>query len=161
MSRCQTTGSFAHRPGWTIVGPALLTVLLAVGALAGSACDASHPVMYENRTHGTIMILQNGVVDFTLGPFETRTFELFEFRGSITFEARDESGRVIYSEALTREEIKRRGWKILITEAAPTGGSPTSAATSAAALGSAADPQNVQNVITYLPRGIAQLRTCR
>jgi len=90
--------------------------------------------MYENHTHGTVTILQNGVVDFTLGPFETRTFELFEFRDSITFEARDESGRVIYSEALTREEIKRRGWKIVITEPAPTGGSPTPGANDPASL---------------------------
>jgi hypothetical protein len=36
---------------------------------------------------------------------------------------------VIYSEALTWEDLKRMGWKIIITEAALTGGSPTPAAT--------------------------------
>lgn len=90
------------------------------------ACDPGHGVTFENRTSHTVRVFRHGTLELTLGPFEENDdFGLLEFAGADTFEARAENGRVIYSERLTWDELKRRGWKIVITETAPTGSSPT------------------------------------
>ena len=71
---------------------------------------------YENQTDHTVTVFRDGAVGPTLGPFEERESGLFDFDGAITFRAKDENGRVVYSETLTWEELKKRGWKIVITE---------------------------------------------
>jgi len=66
-------------------------------------------------------VFRHGTLELTLGPFEENDdFGLLEFAGTDTFEARDENGRVIYSETLTWEDLKQRGWKIVITENVPS-----------------------------------------
>ncbi len=104
----------------------LLALLVAASLLGGAtACDPGHSVEYQNRTDKRLEVLINGRPEVTLGPFEKQNLDLLEFRGTQDFEARDEDGRVVYFETFTWAQLKKRGWKIVITEAAPTGGSPT------------------------------------
>ena len=120
--------------------PATLCAAVLLAALGG-ACDPGHGVTFENRTSHTVEVFRRDTLELTLEPFEKNDdFGLLQFGGAETFEARDENGRVIYSERLTWDDLKRRGWKITITEAAPTGGSPTPAATAPAATAPASPP---------------------
>ena len=100
-------------------------LLLTLLAFYSMACDPGHPVTYDNRTDQPVEIFVNGFFDGALAPMEKKTFDKIEF-GTATFEARDFSGRVLYSETLTWDELKDAGWRIVITdEGGGTSPSPT------------------------------------
>ena len=149
---------------WRADGLSAVCILVISIIVSGSAigCEYGPDVTWVNQTDENIVIYLSDELSSDLGthlpPQSTKT----EFLGDDLWKGlvvvRDEQGNVLYRQELTWDEFKAIGYRFVITEDML---SPTSAATSAAALGSAADPQNVQNVITYLPRGIAQLRTCR
>ena len=80
------------------------------------ACDPGHTVTFENRTSHTVTVFRGGARDFVLKPSEKAGYTILEFAGPMTFEARDESGKVIYSQTLTWEELKAQDWRIVITE---------------------------------------------
>jgi hypothetical protein len=90
-----------------------------IGLAAALACDPGHSVTYENRTGHTLTVFWNGVRDFSLEPEEKRTYDKLQIFKSEAFEARDEAGRVVYSESLTWDELKKRKWRIVITENIP------------------------------------------
>jgi len=113
-----------HKPVGAAPASAATLLVLALAAFFSSACDPGHAVTYDNRTDGAITILIDGQVEASLRSMEKKTFGLIEFSHA-TFEARDATGRVLYRETLTWAELKERGWKIIITEAAQSGGSPT------------------------------------
>lgn len=99
-----------------VVGRNLCIFLLVVsGAFVVTACDPGHNVTYENTTDQVVSVFVNGAFDFTLGPSEKKEFLVFKFREE-TLEAKDEVGRVIYSETFTWEELKEAGWQIVITQ---------------------------------------------
>jgi hypothetical protein len=80
------------------------------------ACDPGHTVTFENRTSHTVTVFRGGARDFVLKPSEKAGYTILEFAGSMAFEARNESGKVIYSETLTWEELKAQDWRIVITQ---------------------------------------------
>jgi hypothetical protein len=98
---------------------AAVLVAVVVGA-ATTACDPGHTVTYENQTSRTVTVFLHGNPEVTLGPFENKDGGILEFVRPTTFEAKDESGNVIYSATLTWEDLKQRGWKIVITENVPS-----------------------------------------
>jgi hypothetical protein len=110
-------------------GPLLASLaglfLAVVIAAAGTGCDPGHTLTYRNDTGKTVTVSSASTEIVTLRPQEEKKFSTLEFVGEEIFEVRDENGRVIYSETLTWDDLKRMGWKIVITEPTPTGGSPT------------------------------------
>lgn len=80
------------------------------------ACDPGHTVTFENRTSHTVTVFRGGARDFVLKPSEKAGCTILEFAGPMTLEARDDSGKVIYSETLTWEELKAQDWRTVITE---------------------------------------------
>jgi hypothetical protein len=97
----------------------ILAVVIGTGLIG---CDAGHTVTYENQTTHSITLFQNGTRDFAMNPMEKKDSGVLEFTGAVTFEARDEHSKPIYSEALTWDQLKQRGWRIVISETAQTGG---------------------------------------
>jgi len=93
-------------------------LVLVLTALPTTACDPGHAVTYDNRMDIAITILLDGQVEASLEPMQRKTLDLIEFDNA-TFEARDSAGTVLYRETLTWAELKQRGWKIVITGAAP------------------------------------------
>ena len=132
MSVCERRSSCTPHAGGRALGGLAGLLLAFVVAVSGMGCEPGRGVTYENRTNHTVTVFRDGVRDFVLKPSEKQHYSEFKFTGSSAFEARDEIGRVVYSETLTWDELKRRGWKIVITEAAPTGGSPAPAETAPA-----------------------------
>jgi hypothetical protein len=90
-----------------------IILALTVGAAAG--CDPGHGVTYDNRTGQRVTVFQDGVREFVLEVSERKTYTEFLFSGSSLFEAKDDKGTVLYSELLTWDELKERGWEIVIT----------------------------------------------
>ena len=105
------------------LGLVLIASGLAATVALGSACDPLQSVTFENRTNHTVTVFERGVEFVTLAPSEEKDFDSGEFIEE-TSEAKDEGGRVIYSETLTWEELRERDWRIVITESTPDG-SPT------------------------------------
>ena len=102
---------------WFLGGfPSSAAVLCFVAAAAffATACDPSHGVTYENRMGFSAVVLINGRSEASLKPMEEKTFDLIKYDGESTFEAKDESGDVVFSERLTWEELRQRSWRIVI-----------------------------------------------
>jgi hypothetical protein len=110
-------------------GSLFLFLLLGLIATGLVACDPGHRVTYENRTNARITVFRDQIEVVALEPSQKREFSTLEFVGTRAFEARDENGRVIYSEALTWMDLKARDWKIIIAEAAQPGRSPAATKT--------------------------------
>ncbi len=102
---------------WACVAVAVLGVWSSAALLLLSlACDPGHTLTYRNDTRQTVTVSSDATEIVTLRPQEEKRFSTLEFVGEETFEARDEAGSVVYSETVTWEELKRRGWVIVITE---------------------------------------------
>jgi len=63
-----------------------------------------------------VTVFRGGARDFVLKPSEKAGYTILEFAGSMAFEARNESGKVIYSETLTWDELKAQGFRFVITQ---------------------------------------------
>jgi len=114
---------------WCLEGRQLCTrlffaVFTVVVAFLLTGCDPGHTLTYRNDSAQTVTVSRDTTEIVVLGPHEQRRFSTLEFVGEETFEARDESGQVIYSETLTWDDLKRRGWTIVITESALAPASP-------------------------------------
>ena len=123
----------AWRRGPLVASLAGLFLAVAIAA-AGTGCDPGHTLTYRNDTRQTVTVSSASTEIVTLRPQEEQKCSTLEFAGEEIFEVRDENGRVIYSETLTWDDLKRMGWKIVITEAALTPGSPTPGANDPASL---------------------------
>lgn len=97
---------------WVWLGTSSLAALL----LLSLACDPVQAVTYENETDRTVTVFRDDTLIVTLEPSEKKKFSTLEFVEPRTFEAKDQSGRVIYSETLTWDELKAQGWRIVIEE---------------------------------------------
>ena len=116
-----------RRVGATYILPRILvTLILAIFGLAALACDPGHNVTYENRTASSLTIYVSGARDVSIKPFAKETSDLLRFPNSKTIEAKDETGAVVFSKTLTWDDLRRQGWKVIITEeAVPVNPAPT------------------------------------
>lgn len=103
----------------------LLFLFFAAIASVSTGCDPGHRIAYDNQTSQTVTVFRDHTRIATLAPSEKKEFSTLEFSGARTFEAREQSGKIIYSEELTWEELKERGWKIVITGTRSPVSSPT------------------------------------
>lgn len=94
------------------VKSALIAALVTSTIIFG-ACDPTQTLTYENETPTPVQVFKNGVRITNLKPQESKEFGSFVSRIN-TFEARDELGRLVYRETLTREELEDRDWTITI-----------------------------------------------
>lgn len=98
-----------------------LKVVLLAAVLVGTfvpmmGCDPGAEVTYRNETPSTVSVFSNALLETTLAPGEEQTFSVITYEGSRTYSARDESGRVLFREEYTWEDLKRMDWEIVITE---------------------------------------------
>lgn len=90
-------------------------ILAFTVGLAATGCDSGHAITYENRTGQRVTVFRDGVRALVLEVSEREAYDLFLFSGSMLFEARGDEGTVLFSEMLTWDELKERGWEIVIT----------------------------------------------
>lgn len=95
---------------------ALLFCSLIITAIAvlSTGCDPGHDVRYVNSTDQRLTILVDGAKETTVGPMESVEVLTLEYPGASTFEAENDQGLTVYSEALTWNQLRQRGWEILI-----------------------------------------------
>ena len=103
---------------WFLGGfPSSAAVLCFVAAAAffATACDPSHGVTYENRMGSSTVVLINGRSEASLiNRWRRRHLTSLNTTANRRFEAKDESGDVVFSERLTWEELRQRSWRIVI-----------------------------------------------
>ena len=95
-----------------------MLITLAAISIATVSCDPGHTITYVNETNEFVEIYFNGRFSLSLEPMQTRKLEEIMFFGRVTYEARDVTGRVLYRDTFTWEELKEAGWRIVITEEA-------------------------------------------
>ncbi|TMB64290.1 MAG: hypothetical protein E6J43_13655 [Chloroflexi bacterium] len=94
-------------------------IVLIVGV--ATAFDPGHGVTYENQTDSRVTVYRIGIVDTTLEPGQSKTFSFNEIKGEQTIEAKDDNGRTLYVDTVTWDDLKQRGWTIVIKQSgAPT-----------------------------------------
>jgi hypothetical protein len=95
------------------------SVIVVTLALVSLGCDPGHDVEYHNQTEERLSVYRFGRYDFTLEPGQQATYGVLEFSGSMTVEAKDDDGRVVYSSAFTWEQLRQMNWEIAITDNPP------------------------------------------
>jgi hypothetical protein len=107
----------------------LLAVLaLAFGGLAGLvACSQSESVVVQNNTTNTVVVYEDDRPTTLIGPGISRTFDIGDFRGTLTYEIRyfcdakacDQT--VLTERTFTWEEVQQAGGIKLNVEASVLG----------------------------------------
>lgn len=110
--RAESLNPLASRP----VVYALWVGILLTLALAIVSCDEGAVMTYVNTTDETLQVSVDGLLVHTLTAGETRESGIIRFSLPKLFEAKHQDGTVVFSETLTWEDLKQRGWKIVITE---------------------------------------------
>ena len=92
----------------------LVAFVLFMMGLAHSGFD----ITYENRTAGDITIFVDGELDAFIPANESKTFGVYNFhwRDQNLVEAKDESGMVLFSARLSKEDLATMGYRVVVTE---------------------------------------------
>jgi hypothetical protein len=90
--------------------------MFAVSVLSATGCDPGDSMTFVNQTRGEVRILVDGINEANLAPCATQTFDFLRENRTRLFEARDASRVIIYSEALTRQQLKDQNWHVIIGE---------------------------------------------
>jgi hypothetical protein len=106
----------------------LVIASLALGSFAGLvACNESEAVVVENNTTRTIVVYEDGRATTLVGPGISRSFDIGDFRGTLSYEIRyfcDErtcDQTVLAERTFTWEEMQQAGGINLTVESAALG----------------------------------------
>jgi hypothetical protein len=106
----------------------LAVAAVALGGLAGLvACSQTESVVVQNSTTKTIVVYEDDRATTLIGPGISRTFEISDFRGTLTYEVRyfcedrtcDQT--VLAERTFTWEEMEQAGGIELAVEASALG----------------------------------------
>ncbi len=92
----------------------LVAFVLFMMGLAHSGFD----ITYENHTAGDITIFVDGEFDAFIPASESKTFGVYNFhwRDQNLVEAKDESGRVLFSARLSKDDLATMHYRVVIKE---------------------------------------------
>jgi hypothetical protein len=106
----------------------LIVAALVVAGFAGLvACSKNESVLVENNTTRTIVVYEDGRPTVLVGPGISRTFDIGDFRGTLTYEIRyfcDEEScdqDVLAERTFTWEEMEQAGGIKLTVESSAIG----------------------------------------
>jgi hypothetical protein len=108
---------------------ALVIALLAL-PFAALACEPGRIPEYENATSQRVTVYKDGRGQFSLGPHESTTIPMFKEEWLPNIRVVAEDGRVLLEDYITWDELKKMGYKIVITD--PSAATPTSTPSPAA-----------------------------
>jgi hypothetical protein len=105
----------------------IIGVLVLGGAAGVVACSEAESVVVENNTTQTVVVYEDGRATTLIGPGISRSFEVGDFRGTLTYEIRyfceDEAcdQDVLTERAFTWEEMQQAGGIKLAVESSALG----------------------------------------
>ena len=102
-----------------IVGSvALPLILVAFVLFMMGLAHKGFDVTYENRTAGDVTIFVDGEFWASVAANESTTFSPYKFHWDSRrlVEVRDKSGRVLFSDSLSEEDIEQMGHRIVVRE---------------------------------------------
>jgi len=106
----------------------LIVLALALGGLAGMvACSESESVVVQNNTTKTVVVYEDDRPTTLIGPGISRSFDISDFRGTLTYEIRyfcnektcDQT--VLAERTFTWEEVQQAGGIELAVEPSALG----------------------------------------
>jgi hypothetical protein len=105
----------------------IIGVLVLGGAAGVVACSEAESVVVENNTTQTVVVYEDGRATTLIGPGISRSFEVGDFRGTLTYEIRyfceDEAcdQDVLTERTFTWEEMQQAGGIKLAVESSALG----------------------------------------
>ena len=95
-----------------------LVVLALFGFVLFMMGHSGFDITYENRTAGDITIFVDGEFNAFVPANESKTFDVYNihWRDQNLVEAKDESGMVLFSARLSKEELATMDNRVVVTE---------------------------------------------
>ncbi len=95
-----------------------LAVLALIAFVLIMMGHSGFDITYENRTPGDITILVDGTLEAFIPANESKTFGVYNihWREQNLVEATDESGRVLFSARLSKEDLATMDYRVVVTE---------------------------------------------
>jgi hypothetical protein len=106
-----------------------LVIALLVLPLAALACEPGRIPEYENATSQRVTVYKDGIAMFSLEPHGSTTIPMFKEDWLPNIRVVAEDGRVLLEDHITWDELKKMGYKIVITDPLSSTPTPSPAAT--------------------------------